>query len=83
MLTTDEIKKLTEYQVEVFKDVFATKDDIKGLEIKINNVQTSLDIVLKDKKTFEQEQTVASHRIKDLEDWTDKAASKLNIRFEH
>ena len=42
MLSTDDIKKLTDYQIEVFKDVFATKKDIKGLESKINNVQNTL-----------------------------------------
>lgn len=39
MITIDEIKKLTEYQ----KDVFMTKEDGKGLEDKIDKIQTTLD----------------------------------------
>ena len=64
MLSTNELKQLTDYQVAVFKDVFATKSDIKGLETKIGNVQTSLDAVLKEKTTNDQERAVASHRTK-------------------
>jgi hypothetical protein len=41
MLSTDEIKQITEYQVDVFKDVFATKSDIARLESKINSLQTT------------------------------------------
>jgi hypothetical protein len=51
MLNTEDIKKLTEYQIEVFKDVFLTKEDGKKLETKVDKVQTSLDAVLKDKQT--------------------------------
>ena len=83
MLSTNELKQLTTYQVEVFKDVFATKTDIKGLETKINNVQNSLDAVLKEKTTNDQERLVSGRRIKDLENWVDKAAPKVGVSFEH
>jgi len=83
MLSTDEIKKLTEYQVEVFKDVFATKDDIAKLDGKLNALQTSVDSLSKDTRKNEQEQLVSNKRIKGLEDWVDKAAPKLDLEFKH
>ncbi len=55
MLTTEEMKKLIKYQVEVFKDVFATKDDIKEVKKSLNTLQTSVDNLSLDKKTKEQE----------------------------
>lgn len=83
MLTPKDIKNLTEFQ----KNVFATKDDLKvelnGLESKINKVQTSLDAVLKEKVTNTQVRTVANRRIKELENWADKASVKINIEFKH
>ncbi|MDR3643098.1 MAG: hypothetical protein P4L74_05755 [Candidatus Doudnabacteria bacterium] len=67
MLSTEEIKKLTDYQLVVFKEVFATKNDLKVLEHKVDKVQTSLDAVLKEKVTSTLERTVANRRIKELE----------------
>lgn len=72
MLSTDEIKKLTEYQVEVFKDVFATKDDFGRLEVKVNTLQTSVDNLSKDKKDRTQEMATVNRRLKDAENWVDK-----------
>lgn len=81
MLSTDDIQKLTEYQKEVFKDVFFTKEDGQKLETKINNVQSTLDAVLKEKTTSEQDRTISNRRIKDLEGFADKAAPKLGLEF--
>ena len=83
MLDSEDIKKLTEYQLEVFKDVFVNKEDLKKVDVKIDDIQNSLDLLLKDKKIKDEESIVANHRVKALEDWTDKASRKLNIKFEH
>lgn len=83
MLSTDEIKKLTEYQVEVFKDVFVTKDDIKDINGKLNNLQTSVDNLSKDKKDKIDEIITINRRLKETENWIDKAAPKLDIKFDH
>ena len=81
MLDSKDIKKLTEYQLEVFKDFFATKDDFKQLSPKIDWVQNSLDAVLKDKDTRDKEGFVLNHRMKNTEDFLDKAAPKLGLEF--
>lgn len=83
MLDTEDIKKLTEYQLEVFKDVFLTKEDGVELKSQINKVQNSLDAVLKDKQTRDQEVTVLNHRMKAAEDFLDKSAPKLDLEFKH
>ena len=83
MLTTDEIKKLTEYQVEVFKDVFATKEDIKEIKTSLNTLQTSVNNLSKESLTNEDERRISNRRIKDLENWADKAAPKVGIAFDH
>ncbi len=83
MLDTEDIKKLTEYQVEVFKDVFMTQEQGNKLETKIDNVKNSLDAVLKDKQTRDQEVLVLNHRMKNTEDFLDKAAPKLGLEFKH
>ena len=83
MLETEDIKKLTEYQVEVFKDVFATKEDLKKTDAKIGQIQSTLDAVLKDKKDRDAEIVTLNHRMKNAEDFLDKTAPKLNIEYRH
>ena len=83
MLSTDDIKKLTDYQKEAFKDVFASKGDFERLEGKVDTLQTSVDGIAKDNQTKNQELAVLNHRIKNVENWADKAAPKISVKFEH
>ncbi len=83
MLTPEDIKNLTEFQ----KTVFVTQDSfdkgIEKLQQSFSILQSSVDQVLKEKMTNDQERAVSNHRIKDLENWVDKAATKLGVKFEH
>lgn len=83
MFSTEEIKKLTNYQIEAFKDVFATKEDVGEIKGQLNTLQTSVDDLSKSKQTDEQESIVSNHRIKELENWVDKAAPKISVKFRH
>jgi uncharacterized protein with LGFP repeats len=87
MLTSEDIKNLTKYQTEVLKDVFATKKDMDAgfekLDKKMTNLQTSVDAIAKDNHDKSQERPVLDHRIKEVENWVDKAAPKLGIKFVH
>lgn len=83
MLDTKDIEKLTKYQIEVFKDVFATKEDLKKTDAKIDKIQTSLDAVLKDKQARDGEVLVLNHRMKKAENLLDKVAPKLGLKYEH
>ncbi len=82
MLTFEEIKKLTAYQLEVFKDVFATKEDLEGLRGQFRHMQNTLDSALKDGKDNKQEILVNGHRVDRLEKWAKKAGGKIDIKFE-
>ncbi len=83
MLSTDDIKKLTDYQKEAFKDIFASKGDFERLEGKVSILQTSVDAIAKDNQIKNQETPVLNRRIKEVENWVDKAAPKLGIKFTH
>lgn len=88
MLTTEDITKLTEYQTEVFKDVFATKDDFKTLDVKIDKLQTSVDSFAASNKKFDSELLVQTHRVdpstirygaSKLEEWAKPVGEKLQM----
>lgn len=83
MLTPEDIKNLTEFQ----KTVFVTKDEFARLENKIessmNKLQTSVDAIAKDNRDKAQEMPVVNRRLKDLENWVDKAAPVVKIKFQH
>ena len=83
MLEAEDIKKLTEYQLEVFKDVFLTKEDGKELKADINRVQNSLDAVLNDKKTRAKEVLVLTHLVKNEDNFLGKAAPNISLEFKH
>ena len=83
MIDTEDIKKLTKYLTEAFKDVFMTQEQGTKLEAKIDKIQNSLDAVLKDKKTRGGEVAVLNYRMKNAEDFIDKTAPKLGLKYEH
>ena len=69
MLDTHDIKKLTEYQLEVFKNVFMTKEDGKGLENKIDRMQPTIDGIAKMTHDNNQEIIVLNHKIQNGKPW--------------
>ena len=82
MLTTKEIKRLTEYLIIAFKDVFATKDDINRIEKKIDTLKTTVDGLSKEKKTNNDERVIANYRLKKIEEWVEVVAPKVGVKFE-
>lgn len=83
MITTSDIKRITAYQLEVFKDVFMTKEDGKRLEERIDKVQTTVDGLVKDVKDLKDDKTVTNYRMKNVENWIDQASPKINLKFKH
>ncbi|HYF05733.1 MAG TPA: hypothetical protein VEA59_06210 [Patescibacteria group bacterium] len=65
MLTTADIKKLSSYLKEDFKDVFATKDDLKRLETKldakIDTLTIAADSFTKEISDNRTERTIIAH----------------------
>ena len=83
MLTPQEIKKLTDYLVVVFTDIFVTKEDLEVINGRIDILQISMDGLLKHKSAEEQETIILNYRMKNAENWIDKAAPKIGLEFEH
>ncbi len=81
MLTAKDISKLSDYLLVVFKDVFATKEDIKKLTDKFDKLQISVDAFAKSSKDNEQETQIYGHRVNRLETWTVEAGKKLELPF--
>lgn len=89
MLSTDDIKKITNAQIEAQKQIFFTKDQLEEkfytkpeMDTKFSGLQSSIDSFTKDKQTKDQELPVLNRRVKEVENWVDKAAPKLGIKFQ-
>jgi hypothetical protein len=80
MLTNNDIKRIISAQIEAQREIFYTKDD---LDKKFSNLQTSVDAFALDKKTTGDEIPVLNSRIKNGEDWIDKASLKIGLKFKH
>ncbi len=81
MLTAEDIKKLTDYQLVVFKDVFATKEDIGDLKGSFSQLQTSVDGFAKRADTYYQEMTVLVHKVERMEQWIKVVSEKIGISY--
>lgn len=80
MLTSEDIKNITDAQIEAQKEVFYTKEE---LDTKFSNLQTSVDAIALGKKNETDKNKVLEHRIKNAEDFIDLAAPKLDLEFKH
>lgn len=82
MLTPDDIKNLTEYQVLLFKDIFATKEDIADIKSHLDLITNSIDAFSKDSERVSEEIITLSHRVskaeKNIKTLADRAAVKLD-----
>ena len=90
MLSTDDIKKITDAQITAQKEIFFTKEELEEkfytkpeMDTKFSGLQTSIDSFAKDKKIKDQELPVLNRRVKEVEDWIDKAAPRVGVSFEH
>jgi len=83
MLTAQDIKKLSDYLLVVFKDVFVTKEDIGELKASFDMLQSSMDNIAKESLAKDQEATITAYRMKRAEGWIDQAAPKVGVPFEY
>ena len=79
MLTSEDIKKITDAQIEAQKEVFYTKED---LDTKFSNLQTSVDAIALNQKNETAKNKVFEHRLKNTELWIEKAAPAVGLKFE-
>jgi len=79
MLTSEDIKKITEAQVESQKDLFYTKYE---LDSKFSRILSHLDWLVKREKDREEARTIKGNRLERIESWIQRAAPKLGVEFE-
>lgn len=82
VLTFSRIKELTDYQLEVYKDIFVTKEELKPLVVKVDLIYNAMDSMIKDNRAFRQEMASLNHRVTQTEHWIGKAGPKIGVPFE-
>lgn len=87
MLTHEEIKNLTDYQLEVFKDAFVTKDEFKEESEKLNKkvdlLTNAVDSFAKEALKNSQEITVMTNRMAKMEANLKRVADKVGVVLEN
>ncbi len=83
MLTPEDIQKLTEYQKTVFVTEASFSKAMAELKDSFSTLQTSVDTIVKEKVTGDTEEATLGYKVGKIETWIDKAAPKLDIKFEH
>ncbi len=81
MFTIEQLKQLSAFLIDEFKEVFATKEDLKVLDIKISNLQTSMDGIVKITAKHEDEIPIMGSRLENLEGWVKEAAPKIGLKY--
>lgn len=83
MLTPKDLKNI----INALKEVFYTKGELdeKFAQVAqdLSVLKTAMDIVLTTNHIEDMEKMTLGYRMKNAEDWIDKAAGKINIKFEH
>ncbi|HYF04770.1 MAG TPA: hypothetical protein VEA59_01215 [Patescibacteria group bacterium] len=79
MLDTEDIKKMGEYLLLVFKDVFATKEDIQEIKTELNLHKNAIDGLAGQVQALSIEVHATNHRIDKIED----ALTRHNILITH
>jgi len=85
MLTPQDIKNITAAGIATGREVFATKEDITGLEQRLGQrldvLTTAVDAYAKKADTYYQEMTVLLHKVQRMEEWIRRAAEKVGINY--
>jgi ribosomal protein S15P/S13E len=83
MLTPEDIKNLTDFQIEVFKDIFATKEDVEEIKQRLNTLTNSVDSYGKDVKDGREEIIILTHRLDNVQNHMQQIADKVGIKLEY
>lgn len=81
MFTIEQLKQLSDFLIHEFKEVFATKEDLKFLDDKINTLQNTMDSVAKLAHDNNDEIAALGGRLDNVEDWVEKAAPKIGLEY--
>jgi hypothetical protein len=83
MLTDQDLQKINktiELRLELFKEDFYTKPE---MDAKFSQILTAIDGITQAHLKLDKDSIILNYRMKQAEDWIDKAAPKVGVRFEH
>lgn len=81
MFTTEQLKQLSNFLINEFKEVFATKADFKVLDDKISTLQNSVDGLAKLGSDNQDEVAALGGRVDNVKGWVKVAAPKLGLEY--
>ena len=81
MLTANDIKKLTEYLTEAFKDIFATKEDFAKLRADSAKLLTAAEKFATRTNKNENEIEAVNQRVAEHEEWIKQVAPKVGVEI--
>jgi uncharacterized coiled-coil DUF342 family protein len=83
MLTNEDVKKITEANLEVNREIFATKEDFEELRQDFRKLQSAVDTYAQKADAYFQEMVMLSHKVDRLEKWILQIAEKTGVTLEH
>lgn len=81
MLTAEDIKNLTDYQKEAFKDTFATKNDMADVKAQLNVLTMAVDGFAKEMRGWREEKAATDHRLDTHDQWFKILADKVGVKL--
>ncbi len=81
MFTIEQLKQLSDFLIHEFKEVFVTKEDLKVLDIKISNLQSTMDGIVKITAKHEDEIPIMGSRLENVEGWVKEAAPTIGLKY--
>ena len=81
MLTNEDIQNIIKAEKEVFYDKAELDAKFQKMEDSFSTLQTSVDALATKFQKYYEEQQIYVHKLKQIEDWVKKAASKLGVDY--
>lgn len=85
MFKVEELKQSSDFLLEEFKLVFLTKEEMderfERMNSKFDQLQTSVDGLVKNIVTDNQEIPAIGHRVDNVDNWVKKATPKIGLKY--
>lgn len=84
-MTNTQYNEIFDFLVKRFDQIDAHFDRLEtrvgSIETRMGNVESTLDFVLGEIRTLNEEKTVGSYRSRRMESWIQKASKKINLPY--
>jgi chromosome segregation ATPase len=80
----DDVLGVLDFMMTRIDDRFTkSEDNVSKLQETVGHIQNQLDSIEKQLEISEDERLVMAHQLKQLHDWVELAAKRINIKFAH